>query len=129
MRTWHEMKVFSGIDLLESHVRSWAHDEFTVWLGLLFVLSIDHQLYRRPRLGQSQSHKAGKLEFANVTRVEGLLPMQMAHPKVTPEGYDDYGTIETMVERELGVYELSGVFGFVTIHSAEPVIVYGNIDI
>lgn len=126
MRAWHEMTVFRGIDLPASYVRSWAHDGTTVWFGLLFVLSIDHQFYRRPSLGQSPLPKAGKLVFSSVTKIEGLLPMQVANPSVTPMGYDDFGTIDTMVESAPGVYELSGLFGSVTIHSAKPVVVYGN---
>jgi hypothetical protein len=121
------MTVFRGIDLPESHIRSWAHADATVWFEIFFILSIDHPFYRQPTLGESPSHKAGKLVFASATKVEGLLPMRMAQPSVTPMGHYDFGTIETMVETAPGVYELSGEFGSVTIRSAEPTIVYGNI--
>ena len=129
MRFWHEMDVFRGIDLPDSFVRSWGHDDTTVWFELLFILTIDHQFYRQPTLDESSSLKAGKLVFADARKVEGLLPMRMVEPLVTPMGYYDFGTVETMREETRGVYKISGVFGAATIHSSEPTIVYGMIGV
>ena len=127
MRFWYEMEVFRGIDLPDSFVRSWAHEDTTEWFEILFILTIDHQFYRPPTLDESSSLKAGKLVFPDAMKVEGLLPMQMVEPLATPMGYYDFGAVETMKEEARGVYKLSGAFGAATIHSAEPTIVFGMI--
>ncbi len=129
MRSWDEMEIFRGIDLLASFTRSWGHDGAALWFELLFALNVGHQFFLQPNVGESYSYKAGKLVFEEVESVSGLLPMRMVEPLVTPLGYYDFGMVEELEEEARGTYRISGVFGTATIRSAEPVIVYGMISV
>ncbi len=121
------MPVFAGIDLPDSYILSWQRGDEGVSFEMLFVLTIDHPLYKHPKEDEWACYRSGRLTFQNVTKCTGLPDMKLVIPATDAEGYKDYGCMDTFIETSAGKYELSGDFGVATVHGSEPAVEFGPV--
>lgn len=127
MRNWIDIPIFAGIDLPDSYILSWRQEDDRMSFEMLFVLTIDHALYKHPNEDEWACYRSGRLSFQNVTQCTGLPDMKLVMPATDAEGHKDYGCMDTFVETSAGQYELSGDFGAATIHAPELAIEFGPI--
>ena len=120
------MPVFAGIDLPDSYILSWRQEGGSVSFEMLFVLTIDHPLYKRPNDDEWACYRSGRLSIQNVTRCAGLPDMKLVIPATDAKGHKDYGCMDSFAESAAGRYELSTDFGTATIHGSEPAVEFGS---
>ena len=121
------MPMFAGIDLPDSYILSWRQEDDSVNFEMLFVLTIDHPLYKQPNQDEWACYRSGRLTVQNVTRCTGLPDMRLVIPATDAEGHKDYGCMDTFIETAAGQYKLSGDFGTATIHGSEPTVEFGPV--
>ena len=109
--------MFDGVDLEDSWVLGWRFDSASN--QLIFDLEVSlwqgHQHYAKPLPGHWTCYKRGRLVFEQVSKVEGLLPMESVKYTVDPDGSIDYGNIEGLRKISDDKYNFEGDFGEVSV--------------
>ena len=107
----------AGIHLEDSYVLSIQNSPGALVFRLDVVLTPEHPAYRAPRSGEHHCYAAGRLVFANATRVEWTRQTGAHYTDAT--GEDDLGNIDVLrVDGE--AFRVEGDWGEVRIAGEQP---------
>jgi len=115
---WTQIELFKGIDLNDSFVLSWAHEDDLLHFELEASIWPESEHYSKPENGEYTCYRKATLKFTNVQSINGLIPIESAPSTTDPDGSTDYGNIDTLRQTENG-FKLSGDFGSVDIMGGE----------
>jgi hypothetical protein len=115
---WNQIELFKGIDLTDSFVLSWAHDDNQLSFELEASIWPESEYYSKPQNGEYTCYLKAALKFTDVQSLNGLKSIDLVPSTTDPDGSMDYGNIETLSQTETG-FNLSGDFGTVNIIGGE----------
>jgi hypothetical protein len=118
MLDWTRLSEFRNLDLIESYVLKWSHEQDLVFDVEFFILP-GHSRYRVPSSEQFGCYLRGCLRFPNPQRVSGLRPLSSVRPATDASGEHDYGNFDDFALGPDG-YVLIGEFGSVTVVGDPP---------
>jgi len=121
---WRDTHEFRCIDLEDSFILGWKYSQDTFTLSIEYSLRPGHKEYETPKENEYTCYKKGKMVFAKVTKLTGLIPMQSAQTSTDLDGAVDYGNIEILMLGANGLIELFGEFGELTFYADFPVLVF-----
>jgi hypothetical protein len=112
------MELFKGIDLNDSFVLNWSHEDDQLCFELEASIWPESEYYSKPKDGEYTCYRKATLAFAKVQSINGLKAIELAPSTKEPDGTADYGNIDTLRQTESG-FNLSGDFGSVNIKGGE----------
>ena len=112
------MALFKGIDLNDSFVLSWAHENNQLTFALEASIWPESEFYSKHKEGEFTCYRKATLRLANVKSINGLKNIDSVTPTKDPDGSIDYGNIETFCQTRTG-FKLSGEFGSLSIKGGE----------
>lgn len=115
---WNQIELFKGIDLNDSFVLSWAHEDNQLSFELEASIWSESKHYSKPQNGEYTCYRKATLKFTKVQSINGLKSIRLVPSTTDPDGSTDYGNIETLSQTESG-FNLSGDFGSVNIIGGE----------
>ncbi len=111
---WTELEIFKGIDLNDSFVINWTHEEGQIAFDLEASIWPESEYYQEPIKSEYTCYRKARLKFTKITNYSGLLNTDTAKFSKDPDGSIDYGVIESLSKTDVG-FEVSGDFGIVGI--------------
>ncbi|CAA0113597.1 Uncharacterised protein [Halioglobus japonicus] len=115
---WNQIELFNGIDLNDSFVLGWTHEDDQLSFELEASIWPASEYYSKPKDGEYTCYRKAALKFTSVKSINGLKPIELVPSTNDPDGSTDYGNIETLCQTENG-FNLSGDFGSVNITGGE----------
>lgn len=111
---WSELPEFTGIDLQDTWVLSWAHEGNQLTFQLEASIWPNSEYYELPKVNGYTCYKPAKLTFKEFRIINGILSMSDVKPAIGADGEKDYGSIDNL---EVGKdrYCIYGEFGCVEI--------------
>lgn len=115
---WTEVEIFRGIDLNDSFILAWRHENRNVTFELEASIWPASRYYRPAKPGEYTCYRRATLAFENVIECVGLPSMDSAPKSSDAAGETDYGNIDSLLILDDG-FSVSGDFGTVNIQGGE----------
>lgn len=115
---WNQIALFKGIDLNDSFVLNWAHENDQLLFELEASIWPESEHYSKPKDGEYTCYRKATLIFENVKNIKGLKSVESVASTTDLDGTTDYGNIDTFSQSDSG-FHLSGDFGSVNIIGGE----------
>ncbi len=122
MRNWTEIPQFNDLDISESFILSWQQQEKCLCFEVEFVVCEGHPFYEAPTSNEWACFMKGRLKFNNLREVTQLPSMEHVKAATDANGEIDYGHFDTFVEKNPGVFHISGDMGEFIVRSEQPVV-------
>ena len=111
---WTELSEFKGIDLNDSFVLSWNKTSDKVEFNLEASIWPQSAYYIKPKSNEHTCYRKATLAILGAVEITGLLPMDAVKPTTDPDGTEDFGNIDSLIQSPNG-YSIAGEFGSVQI--------------
>jgi len=111
---WTDFKVFKGIDLNDSFVINWNHENDQIIFEIEASIWPESEHYQEPSKLEYTCYRKARLIFTEINGSKGLLRIDTVKFTEDPNGSLDYGVIESLSRTSIG-YQISGDFGSVDI--------------
>ena len=115
---WPQIEIFKGIDLNDSFVLNWRHENDHLSFELEASIWPESEYYMAPKQGEHTCYRKATLEFKGVKNISGLKPKESVQSSTDPDGTVDYGNIDDLKAVD-GSFLVVGEFGSVTIEGGE----------
>ena len=115
---WSQIEIFKGIDLHDSFVLNWSHENDNLSFELEASIWPESKHYTVPKKNEHTCYRKATLEFVGVKNISGLKPRESVQSSTDPDGSIDYGNIDDLKAVE-GSFIVVGDFGTVTIQGGE----------
>ena len=115
----HEV-AFDCVDLLDSIVVSWSHEDDVLRVDLEVSLLPAHPNAVAPLPGERACFRRGELTFSGITEIRGLLTQTSGQQDRETGQTVDYDTVHCLRTNGDGRYYLEGEFGEVNLVAAPP---------
>lgn len=115
---WTEIELLKGIDLHDSFILNWAHEDNQLSFELEASIWPESKYYSPPKNGEYTCYRKATLMFTNLKSINGLKSIELVPSTTDPDGSIDYGNIEALNKID-GGFNLSGDFGSVNIMGGE----------
>jgi len=115
---WSQIEIFKGIDLNDSFVLNWSHENDLLSFELEASIWPESEHYTTPKIDEHTCYRKATLEFLGVKKVSGLKPKESVRSSTDPDGSVDYGNIDGL-RAIADSFLLVGDFGSVNIQGGE----------
>jgi len=115
---WSQIEIFKGIDLNDSFVLNWHHENDHLSFELEASIWPESEHYTASKNYEYTCYRKATLEFVGVKNISGLKSKESVQSTTDPDGSIDYGNIDDL--KELGdSFLVVGDFGSVSIQGGE----------
>ncbi len=115
---WSQIEIFKGIDLNDSFVLNWSHENDQLSFELDASIWPNSEHYSTPKKDEYTCYRKATLKFVGVKKVSGLNPKATVQSSIGPDGSVDYGNIDEL-NVESDSFLIVGDFGSVTIQGGK----------
>lgn len=115
---WSQIEIFKGIDLNDSFVLNWSHENDHLYFELEASIWPESEHYTAPKNDEHTCYRKATLEFVGVKNIRGLKSKESVQSTTDPDGSIDYGNIDDLKQLG-GSFLVVGDFGSVTIQGGE----------
>lgn len=107
---WRDIELFKGIDLNDSFVLKWHHENSQVVIELEASIWPESDYYESPKANEYTCYRGATLSFVGIESCAGLQAIDNVKPTTDSDGSKDYGNIDSLEANE-GSFTISGEFG------------------
>ena len=93
---WNQIELFKGIDLNDSFVLNWVHENDHLSFELEASIWPESEYYSKPKDGEYTCYRKATLLFLNLENINGLKPIEHTPSSKDLDGTIDYGNIDTL---------------------------------
>ena len=107
---WAQIELFKGIDLNDSFVLNWTHEDNQLSFELEASIWPESEHYSKPKDDVYTCYRKATLMFTKVQSINGLKPIEFAPSTKDPDGITNYGNIDALYQTDNG-FNIVGDFG------------------
>lgn len=115
---WRHLETFKGIDLNDSFILDWSHENGRLSFELEVSIWPDSAYYIEPKPDEYTCYRKAILWFENVKAVSGLKTKETVITSTDAGGSVDYGNIDSLIVLNDG-FALEGNIGCIKIFGGE----------